>query len=219
MATRIRLDHQTRQSQIVEAARDLIASGGVDALTIRGIASKVGVTEAAIYRHVVSKEEVILLLLQEVEESLFQAISRATRSDRHALERLEHMLQLHVSYVELRQGISFVVIAQSAQFEEPRVRSAGRRLVEKYLSLVAGIISQGIERDEIAKTVLPDAAAMIFFGMIQSAVTRWLFDPSTHPLGENAVSMWKLFRTSLEFSDEDANLHTIEKSSSKNGRS
>ena len=210
MATRTRLDHQTRQHQIVEAARDLIASGGLDALTIRGIASKVGVTEAAIYRHVDSKEEVILLLIQEVEESLFHAISRATRSDWHALERLEHMLQLHVSYVELRQGISFIVIAEAAQFEEPNVRSAGRRLVEKYLSLVSKIIAQGIERDEVSKSVLPDAAAMIFFGMIQSAVTRWLFDPSTHPLGENAVSMWKLFRTSLEFSDEDSNRHSQE---------
>ena len=210
MATRTRLDHQTRQHQIVEAARDLIASGGLDALTIRGIASKVGVTEAAIYRHVDSKEEVILLLIKEVEESLFHAISRATRSDRHALERLEHMLQLHVSYVELRQGISFIVIAEAAQFEEPKVRSAGRRLVEKYLSLVSQIIAQGIERDEVSKSVLPDAAAMIFFGMIQSAVTRWLFDPLTHPLGENAVSMWKLFRTSLEFSDEDSNRHSQE---------
>ena len=78
MATHTRLDHQTRQHQIVEAARVLISNGGVDALTIRGIASKVGVTEAAIYRHVDSKEEVILLLIQEVEVSLFQAISRAT---------------------------------------------------------------------------------------------------------------------------------------------
>ncbi|MDP7673391.1 MAG: TetR/AcrR family transcriptional regulator [Dehalococcoidia bacterium] len=213
MATRTRLDHQTRQHQIVEAARELIATGGVDSLTIRGLASRVGVTEAAIYRHVASKEEVMLLLLQEVQESLFQAISRATRSDRHALERLEHMLQLHVSYVELRQGISFVVIAQAAQFEEPRVRSAGRRLVEKYLSLVSEIITQGIERGEIDKTVSPDAAAMIFFGMIQSAVTRWLFDPSTHPLSENAVAMWVLFRTSLEFSDEDADRHLKEEGS------
>lgn len=208
MATRTRLDHQTRQQQIVEAARELIASGGVDALTIRGIASKVGVTEAAIYRHVASKEEVLLLLIQEVEESLFQAISRATRSDRHALERLEHMLQLHVSYIELRQGISFVVIAQAAQFDQPKVRAAGRRLVEKYLSLVSEIIVQGIERDEIDHTVAPSAAAMIFFGMIQAAVTRWLFDPSAHPLSENAVSLWQLFRTSLEFSDEDVDQHS-----------
>lgn len=87
------------------------------------------------------------------------------------------------------------------------------------MSLVSEIISQGIERDEIDKTVLPDAAAMIFFGMIQSAVTRWLFDPSTHPLGENAVSMWKLFRTSLEFSDEDADMHADLNGSSESVRS
>ena len=106
-----------------------------------------------------------------------------------------------------------MVIAQAAQFEEPRVRSAGRRLVEKYLSLVSEIITQGIERGEIDKTVSPDAAAMIFFGMIQSAVTRGLFDPSTHPLSENAVAMWVLFRTSLEFSDEDVDLHLKEEGS------
>ena len=210
MTTRTRLDHQTRQRQIINAARDLIASGGIDALTVRGIASLVGVTEAAIYRHVASKEEVLLLLIQEVEQSLFQAISDATQSDRHALEQLEHMLELHVSYVELRQGISFVVIAEAAQFEEPRVRAAGRRLVEKYLALVSEIICQGVERDEIARTVSPDAAAMIFFGMIQAAVTRWLFDPSLHPLSENAASLWQLFRTALEFSDEDSHRNTAE---------
>ncbi len=87
------------------------------------------------------------------------------------------------------------------------------------MSLVAEIISQGIGRDEIDKSVQPDAAAMIFFGMIQSAVTRWLFDPSAHPLGENADSMWKLFRTSLEFSDEDADMHSGENGPSENGRS
>ena len=174
MATRTRLDHQTRQHQIVEAARELIATGGVDSLTIRGLASRVGVTEAAIYRHVASKEEVILLLLQEVQESLFQAISRATRSDRHALERLEHMLQLHVSYVELRQGISFVVIAQAAPFEEPRVRSAGRNLVEKYLSLVSEIITQGIERGEIDKTVSPDAAATVSYTHLTLPTTPYV---------------------------------------------
>jgi len=211
MTNRTRLDHQTRQQQIINAARDLIASGGIDALTVRGIASLVGVTEAAIYRHVASKEEVLLLLIQEVEQSLFQAISDATRSDRHALEQLEHMLELHVSYVELRQGISFVVIAEAAQFEEPRVRAAGRRLVEKYLALVSEIICQGVERDEIARTVSPGAAAMIFFGMIQAAVTRWLFDPSSHPLSENAASLWQLFRTALEFSDEDNHRNTAER--------
>ena len=82
MATQTHLDHETRLNQILAAARDLIAGGGVDALTVRGIASKVGVTEAAIYRHVSSKEEVLILLLEDVSASLFSAISDATSEDR-----------------------------------------------------------------------------------------------------------------------------------------
>ncbi|MEX0761382.1 MAG: TetR/AcrR family transcriptional regulator [Dehalococcoidia bacterium] len=198
MATQIRLDHETRTQQILSAARELIAGGGSDGLTIRAVAEKVGVTEAAIYRHVASKEEVLLLLMDDVHESLFKVISEATFTDRSSLDKLEHMLHLHLSYVELRRGISFVVIAEAAQFQEPRVRSAGRRLVEDYLELVEGIVAEGVERGEIHHAVAPDAAAVLFFGMVQATVTRWLFDAAAHPLVENASSMWQLFRASLE---------------------
>ncbi len=217
MATHNRLDHITRQHQIVTAARELIASGGGDALTIRGIASKVGVTEAAIYRHVKSKEEVLLLLIQDVRDSLFEAISDATSSDAQALDKLEHVLQMHVSYVELRQGISFVVIAEAAQFQEPKVRSAGRRLVEEYLQLIESIIADGVAKGEVDGAVDPAGAATIFFGMIQATVTRWLFDPASHPLTENAVALWRLFRTSLEFADESDDRHKQEMASEAAG--
>lgn len=198
MAVHTHLNHETRLHQIIAAARELIAGGGVDALTIRGIASKVGVTEAAIYRHVASKEELLLLLLEEVRESLFEAISEATSTDRHALDKLDHMLELHLSYIELRRGISFVVIAEAAQFQEPKVRAAGKRLVEDYISLVEDTVASGVKLGEIDARVNPSAAATLFFGMIQATVTRWLFDSTAHPLTENVNNLWEMFRASLE---------------------
>jgi TetR/AcrR family fatty acid metabolism transcriptional regulator len=197
MATQTHLDHETRLGQIVAAARDLIAGGGVDALTVRGIASKVGVTEAAIYRHVTSKEEVLILLLEEVSASLFSAITEATSEDRGALEQLRHLLQLHFSYTELRKGISFIVIAEAAQFQEPRVRAAGRKLVQKYHELVECIVERGIRRGEIDPAISSKAAATMFFGMVQGSVTRWLLDPAGHPLNENQTALWTLFRSAL----------------------
>lgn len=197
MSTQTHLDHQTRVNQILEAARDLIASGGVDALTVRGISSKIGVTEAAIYRHVASKEEVLILLLEDVRQSLLATIKEATATDRRALDKLEHLLQRHLSFIELRRGISFVVIAEAAQFQESRVRQAGRKLVEDYLGVVEGIITKGIETGEIEASINAEAAATIFFGMVQASVTRWLFDSAGHPLTENVLSLWRLYRTSL----------------------
>ena len=198
MTPNTHLDHDTRLNQILTAARELIASGGVVALTVRGIARKVGVTEAAIYRHVESKNQVLVMLLEDVRLSVLSTIERATAPDSHALDKLEHALQHHLSFIESRRGVSFVVIAEAAQFQESSVRDAGKRLVEDYLAVVEGFVQKGIDDGEVEPSVSPAAAATMFFGMIQASVTRWLFDSAAHPLAENVLSLWRLYKTSLE---------------------
>jgi len=197
VVTQTRLDHGTRQRQIVEAARELIAGGGMEALTVNAIAARVGVSEAALYKHVHSKDEVLLLLVDDIRESLFTEISRATGPDGTALEKLEHLLELHLSYVESRRGISFVVIAEALQFGERGIGVAVRRLVDDYLVLVEGIVAEGQRRGEVQADVKPSAAATAFFGMVQATVMRWLLDAKEHPLTENACALWRLFRASL----------------------
>ena len=195
--TNTHLDHETRLNQILTASRELIATGGVGALTIRAIARKVGVTEAAIYRHVDSKDHVLVLLLEDVRQSVLGTIEEATAPHDNAIDKLERVLQHHLSFIESRRGISFVVIAEAAQFQEQSVRNAGRKLVEDYLKVVEGFIREGIESGKVNPAINPSAAAMIFFGMVQASVTRWLFDSAAHPLSENVLSLWKLFRASL----------------------
>lgn len=193
-----RLDHATRQHQIAAAARDIITAGGLAALTVHELAARVGVTEAALYKHVKGKAEVLLLLVAEIRESLFHAISEATSSDRGSLEKLEHMLQLHLSYVEERRGVSFVIISEALRFGEPRVKAEARKLVDDYLGLVAAILSEGIDDGEVEQGIDPEAAAVMFFGMVEASVTRWLFDESLHPLAEKGTPMWRLFRAAVQ---------------------
>ena len=197
MSSHPHLDHETRLQQILEAARELISSGGVGALTVRGIARKVGVTEAAIYRHVESKEQVLVMLLEDVRQTVIGTIEQRTAPDSSAMDKLEHVLQHHLSFIEARRGISFVVIAESAQFQETSVREAGKKLVEDYLEVVEGFIREGIESGEVDSNINPSAAATMFFGMIQASVTRWLFDSTAHPLTENVLSLWNMYRASL----------------------
>jgi len=197
MTVQTRLDHRTRQHQIVEAAREIIAAGGTEALTVRAIAERVGVSEAALYRHVNSKAEVLLLLLDDIRESLFAAICRAIRQDGNVHEKLEHLLEMHLSYSESRRGISFVVIAEALQFGEQSVRAAVQRLVEDYLALVERIVAEGQERGEVHPNVKPSAAATTFYGMVQATVTRWLLNAQEHPLTEDSSALWLLYRAAL----------------------
>ncbi len=197
MATH-RLDHATRQHQIAACARDIIIEGGLALLTVNELAGRVGVTEAALYKHVKNKDEILLLLVAEIGESLFAAISEATSSDRSAIEKLEHMLQLHLSYAEARRGVSFVIISEALRFGVPEVRTAARRLVDDYVKLVAEIIQSGQDGGEIDRSADSEAAAVMFFGMVEASVTRWLFDETLHPLEEKGAAMWRLFKAGIQ---------------------
>jgi len=55
-----------RQGQIIEAALELIDAEGVSALSIVGIAERVGIVPSALYRHFKSKEDVLDAVLESV---------------------------------------------------------------------------------------------------------------------------------------------------------
>ena len=115
----------------------------------------------------------------------------------------------------MRKGLSFIVILQASEFESHEVRQSGNNLVKTYLKLIEDLIYFGIQKGEIDRTVEPESASMMFFGIVQVSVTRWIFDPEHHPLNEKSKSLWNLFRTSLEFMDEDLELHRVPFQSSK----
>ena len=47
------------EAAILEAARDLLAEGGLDALSMRGVAARVGVSATAIYNYFANKRELV----------------------------------------------------------------------------------------------------------------------------------------------------------------
>lgn len=77
MATSV-ADHLTpRARQIAEAARELIDAEGVDALSMRGLADRVGIRAPSIYKHFESKEALEAAVISAVFEEqaiLFEAV-------------------------------------------------------------------------------------------------------------------------------------------------
>lgn len=77
MATE-RLDTDTRKEQIKEAVLEIISTEGIGKLSIRNLASKIGVTEGALFRHFSSKREIILSILDDVKKELLYEQEKIT---------------------------------------------------------------------------------------------------------------------------------------------
>lgn len=194
--TTTHLDSETRRQQIIDAARRLIVARGMAGLTVQDLAEAVSLSEGALYRHFKTKDDILLLLVDDVEETLLQVVDEVMAGPGSALERLEELLQRHLSYAERRRGVSFIVIAEAMQLGGPRLRRAVSDLVEAYLERVARLVGEAVESGE-ADPIDPEAGALLFFGMVQANVTLWSLKRRRHPIEEFGTAMWLAYRDGL----------------------
>ena len=191
------LDSEVRRHQIVQTARKIVATQGMTSFTIQELAKDVGLSEGAIYRHFKSKDDILLALIHDIERNLLDAVSESAQPEDGALDHLNHLLQRHFSSIERRDGVSFVVIGESLRFADHQVNQATRQMVESYLDMIEGILKVGVQKGEIDGNVDTEAAAVMFFGMIQASVTLWSFSNRAHPLAQHNTSLWSMFTNGL----------------------
>jgi AcrR family transcriptional regulator len=189
-----KMPHEERQRQIVEAARKIITDRGMEYLTLRMLAKEVGVSQAALYRHVKNKQQILLLVLEDIERTLLDAVLQARERGATALEKLQSILQTHLSYSERRRGVSFLVLNEALRLDDRRLQKRAGGLMGKYLEAIGGVLCDGQREGTVRQDIDVEIAARLFFGMVQSNVTLWALQSRTFRLGNGWEGLWKLYR-------------------------
>ena len=99
LARRERLNAETRQA-ILDAARELFVTDGIEATTMRAIAAKIGYTATAIYHHFRDKDALIEELCRADFTALGQAMFRIGRIE----DPIERLRRLGLAYAEFALG-------------------------------------------------------------------------------------------------------------------
>jgi AcrR family transcriptional regulator len=186
-----------RRKQIIDALRKLIIECGSENVTVRRIAKEIGVSQGAIYRHFKSKREILDFLVDYIEESLIGDIEK---NDPRAktLETLENILKNHISAVEQKKGVSFLVVAEIISLGDKRLNRKIYDVLNNYISHIKDIIIGGIQSEEIKADIDPGMTATTFFGVIQGLVSLWALSNYTFTLEEKYPGLWHFFSQSIQ---------------------
>jgi TetR/AcrR family transcriptional regulator len=168
-----RKNTEMRKKQIVEVARKIITSRGMERLTIRMIAKEMNITEGALYRHVRSKVEIMGLLIDEIEQTLLGKIKTVTQQPSVSTEKLESIFYSHLSYAEARRGVSFIVITETLNLHDRALQVKMHAVLSEYLAQIRAIVKEGIADGSISRTTDPESASIMFLGTVQSLVNLW----------------------------------------------
>lgn len=186
-----------KQIQIVESARSIISSKGIEKLTIHEIAKDLGVTDGALYRHFKSKKEIISLLIEDIERTLLNTVRDAASKTSNPVNKLENILASHLSYAEQRKGVSFIVINETLNLQDKILKRKMLKVIHKYLKEIKSILLEGVEAEKIRKDVDFVSASIAFFGMVQSMVTLWVLSNFRYSLKKHYLKLFDIYKEGL----------------------
>lgn len=181
-----------RRQQIVDIIRNIISSKGIEYVTISEIASRIGTSKTAIYRHFKNKRDILSLLIDNIEETLMEALDKAMVSE-DPVQNLKNVLLAHLTYARERRETSFIVIMGAMQFSDTFVRKKISLLIQKYLRKIEKILTSAIKLGLIKKDINPRISTIAFLGLIQSTVTVWSYKNFNFVPKRIHAELWNIY--------------------------
>ncbi len=188
---------KVRREQIIGATQKLILKFGSEHVTIKKIAKEVGISKSAIYQEFRSKSDIFSLLLDNIGESLLGEIEQSLITNGGIVRFLHGVLITHISAVAQGHGISFQIIAEVISLGDKKLNKQLGDIINGYITCVKNLLPVGVKAGEIREDIDLDAAAMLFFGMMESISNYWTLSNYTFNLEEKTEPMWDAFRKAI----------------------
>lgn len=176
---------------------DILVSGGMGQLTMQALADRIGITDAAIYKHFAGKSEILLAMLETVQENLLERIESVVRSERTAVEKLQQMLHTHLSYIEEEHGRPHVLFSEALYNAGPELKNGMWSIMQGYRELLHTVLQEGKQAGEIRADLNEDAFTTVFLGTVQATVTRWALTGFDGSPGDKAENLWEILERNL----------------------
>ena len=195
MTRAARLDHATRQGQILEVAARVFCERGFEKTSMGDVAAAVGMTKAGLYHHIAGKEELLAAIMNYGMDLFEERVLRKTERIADPLERLTATLEGHLLLVLRDRPKEVTVILH----EGGALPAAARRRLDarkkRYVRFLEKTIRELVMR-KVARPVDPTVAAFALLGMV-NWTSRWFRSGGRLDEETLAASMTEFFLRGL----------------------
>lgn len=136
-----------RREHILQCLAQMLETSPGQRITTAKLASEVGVSEAALYRHFPSKARMFEGLIEFIEESLLSRINIIMDDEKDTMRRCQLVLQLLLIFAERNPGISRVLNGDALLGENERLRSRISTLFAKIETQLKQILREKTLRE------------------------------------------------------------------------
>ena len=160
------------RARIRAAALSLFREHGFDGATLRAIAERAGMGASSIYRHVQSKEELLIDELAEMQEEAWTRFRSGDDRNRPTAERLMAFFDAQHDLLVENRDLTTIALRATTK-TEARVAKRVLQLYDRTIGLLMEILQQGRMKRHLAKDVDVLETARVLFHVTNGARIPW----------------------------------------------
>ena len=120
-----------RRLQILQTLAAMLQEPQAEKITTAALAARVGVSEAALYRHFSSKAQMYEGLIEFIEQTLFGLIARITADTQSPAAQVEAILNMLLNFAAKNPGMTRVLIGDALVHENERLQKRINQLHDR----------------------------------------------------------------------------------------
>lgn len=159
---------------ILDAAARIFSEKGYHATSMNDIANAVNLQKASIYYHVASKQEILLLILDEALDLVISRVSEVISNNSPIEEKLRSAVQIYLTTLTEQPNLASVLLLEHKSLKpEFHDRHVPRR--DKFEQLWRDLLQKGTE-DEVFKIADVHLTTRALLGLMNWVVTWYRAD-------------------------------------------
>ena len=159
-----------RKHQILQTLAQLLEDPAGEKATTAALAKRLGVSEAALYRHFRGKAEMFEGLIEFIEQTLFALINKITGEEKSGVRQLEAIIGVMLAFAQKNRGMTRVLVGDALVNEDERLQTRINQLHDRLEAAVKQALRFGVSQGEIAQDVDISAQANLIMSFVAG---RW----------------------------------------------
>lgn len=160
-----------RRLQILQTLAEMLESPQADRVTTAALAARIRVSEAALYRHFASKAQMFEGLIEFIEQTLFGLINQITAQEEDALQQLQAIVTMLLSFSERNPGMTRVLIGDALVNENARLQARVNQLTDRLEISLKQCFRSAVAQGQLSADTDPAGRANLVLSCI---LGRWL---------------------------------------------
>ena len=188
-----------RKSEIVEMVLVLADRIGPDRVTTAAVATAVGVTQAALFRHFPTKSSLWAAVAEGISARMATAWQEAIAGKHDPAAKLKALIDAQFGQIEQTPALPMLLFSRELNVDNEALREAFRGRLAAFHAMIRSEFVAGQNQSTFRAEIKADDAAVLMTSLVQGLAIRWSLGVREFNLkseGQRLLSVnFKLFST------------------------